>query len=56
MLRLLFLVIAVIAVIALVTRRPGPRRLLVAMLILAALYAVLKLTGVFEAIAPDRLG
>jgi hypothetical protein len=38
------------------TRRPGPRRLLYALLALAMAYAVLKLAGVIDATAPDRMG
>ena len=39
-----------------ITRSPRARRVLHVVLGVLALYAVLKLTGVIEAIAPDRDG
>lgn len=56
MLRFAFLFIAAVALVALVTRAPGPRRLLYVLLGLAVIYTVLKLTGVIDTFAPDRLG
>ena len=53
-----YLVVAATLVIllALIARRPGARRALNALLVVLALYAVLKMTGVFEMIAPFRSG
>jgi hypothetical protein len=56
MLRVLLLFVVCFAVVALITRRPGPRRLLYAFLALMVVYAILKLTGVIDAMAPDRMG
>jgi hypothetical protein len=56
MLRVLLVFVAGFAVVALVSRRPGPRRALYALLAGMAVYAVLKLTGVIDAMAPDRMG
>ena len=39
-----------------ITRSPRVRRVLHVVLAVLAVYAVLKLTGVIEAIAPDRMG
>jgi hypothetical protein len=46
----------VVGLVAFVTRLPSVRRALLVMLGLLALYAVLKMTGVIEAIAPGRDG
>jgi hypothetical protein len=56
MLRYLAAIIVALALVALVTRAPGPRRVLFAILGLVVLYAVLKLTGVVDALAPSRTG
>jgi len=46
----------VVAFVAMVARRPGGKRALQLVLGALALYAILKVTGVIEAIAPDRSG
>jgi hypothetical protein len=46
----------VVGFVAVVTRLPSVRRALLILLGLLALYAVLKMTGVIEALAPDRDG
>jgi hypothetical protein len=56
MLRYLVLLAAVMAGIALITRSPRLKRALKVVLAVLGVYAVLKLTGVVEAIAPDRDG
>jgi hypothetical protein len=56
MLRILFLVVALLLLVALVTRADTLRRALYVILAAMALYAVLKTTGVIEAWAPDRIG
>lgn len=56
MLRFVFFAAVALAVIALFTRSTRLRRGLWAVLVLMAAYAVLKLTGVIEAVAPDRDG
>lgn len=56
MLRFAFLFIAAVAAVALVTRSPGPRRLLYVLLGLAVIYTILKLTGVIDDAVPDRMG
>jgi hypothetical protein len=56
MIRLLFLFAAVFALIALITRTPGMRRTFYAFLAFLIVYAILKVTGVIDAWAPDRLG
>ena len=53
MLRYLVAFVAAVALVALVTRAPAARRALVAILGLVLLYAVLKLTGVVDALAPE---
>jgi hypothetical protein len=55
MIRFVFALIVAVALIALVTRAPAPRRLLYGILGLMVLYAVLKLTGVVDALAPGRM-
>jgi uncharacterized membrane protein YuzA (DUF378 family) len=54
--RYLLLVVALLAIAALAGRWPAARRALLVLIALAALYAVLKMTGVIEALAPDRDG
>lgn len=56
MLRIVFLAAVALAVVALFTRSARLRRGLWAILVLMAVYAVLKLTGVIDAMAPDRDG
>lgn len=56
MLRILFLVVALLLLVALLTRADTLRRALYVILGAMALYAVLKTTGVIEAWAPDRIG
>ena len=53
---MLFLVAVVLALVALITRAAAARRALWVMFALAALYTVLKLTGVIEDMAPTRYG
>ena len=55
MLRLVFLLLVVLALVA-VTRAPGARWALWVALGLVLVYAVLKLTGVIDALAPSRTG
>ncbi len=54
-LRYIFLFVAVVAVIALFTRKPGPRRVLYVTIGLMVVYTVLKLTGVVDGMRPDRM-
>jgi len=56
MLRILLLVVALLLLVALMTRADTLRRALYVILGAMALYAVLKATGVIEALAPDRIG
>jgi len=56
MLRFAFLLIVAVGVVALITRAPGARGLLYALLALAVAYTILKLTGVIDEWAPDRMG
>ncbi len=56
MLRYLGLVVAALVVVVLLTRSPLARRALWIVGGLAILYTILKLTGVIEAMAPDRDG
>lgn len=56
MIRFLFLAILGLAFVTLVTRARGPRRILIGLLGLMILYTVLKLSGVIDAGAPDRIG
>jgi hypothetical protein len=56
MLRFIGALVVGIAVVALITRAKPVLRLLYVILGLMALYAVLKLTGAIEALAPDRTG
>ena len=51
-----YLVVAAAVLVALVTRHPAGKRGLLALLAVLALYAVLKMTGVIEWIAPSRSG
>jgi hypothetical protein len=55
-LRFVFLVLIALGLVAVVTRSPLARRTLWVLLGLMVLYAILKLTGVIEAIAPSRTG
>ncbi len=55
MLRYIFLFVAVMAVIALFTRKTGPRRVLYVTVGLMVVYTVLKLTGVVDEFRPDRM-
>ena len=48
--------VAVLALLALAARVPAARRVLYAIGGAILLYAVLKLTGVVDAFAPDRIG
>ncbi len=56
MLRIVLLVVALLLLVALMTRADTLRRALYVILGAMALYAVLKATGVIEALAPDRIG
>lgn len=56
MLRLLVIVVVLLAVVALLTRAPAPRRILFVLAAFAVIYTILKLTGVIDAMAPDRIG
>jgi len=56
MLRILFLLVALLLVLALLTRAETLRRVLYVILGLMVTYAVLKTTGVIDAWAPDRVG
>jgi hypothetical protein len=52
----LLTLVAVVGFVAVATRLPAVRRALLVLLGVLALYAVLKMTGVIEALAPDRDG
>jgi hypothetical protein len=54
--RYLVVAVALAILVALIARRPGARRALTALLVVLVLYAVLKMTGVIEMIAPGRDG
>ena len=54
--RYIVALVLAVALVALVTRAPAARRLLYVILAAALLYAVLKLTGVVDALAPSRTG
>ena len=56
MLRFILLAFVALSLITLVTRNRTLRRAVYVSLALMALYAVLKLTGVIDALAPDRNG
>jgi hypothetical protein len=56
MLRILIVIVIILAIVAFVTRAPGLRRALIAICVAAVIYTILKLTGVIEAMAPDRIG
>lgn len=56
MLRIILLITALAAVVALLTRSQVVLRVIYAVCALLAIYAVLKVTGVIEMIAPDRDG
>jgi hypothetical protein len=52
----LLTLVLLVAVVAFVTRWASVRRALLILLGLLGFYAVLKMTGIIEAIAPDRSG
>ncbi|HRO11475.1 hypothetical protein [Amaricoccus sp.] len=54
MLRYAIILFVVLAAIAVLSGNPRTRKVLWALAGLAILYTILKLTGVIEAIAPDR--
>jgi threonine/homoserine/homoserine lactone efflux protein len=56
MLRYVTVLVVILGLIAILTRSPLARRALWVMGGLAILYTLLKLTGVIEAVAPDRSG
>ena len=56
MLRILVVIVIILAIVAFVTRAPGLRRVLIAICVAAVIYTILKLTGVIEAMMPDRIG
>jgi hypothetical protein len=56
MLRYTFALVLVLAIAALLTHGPAARRSLWVVVALVILCAVLKLTGVIEVLAPDRIG
>lgn len=53
--RFLLGLLIVLALIAVFTRARGPRRALAVVVAVLVIYAILKVTGVIEAIAPDRI-
>lgn len=55
-LRIIVLALVVLGVFAWLTRSPRARQAIWTMLVVIAVYAVLKATGVIEAIAPNRDG
>jgi hypothetical protein len=54
--RYLIVAATLVILVALIARRPGARRALNALLVILALYALLKMTGVIEMIVPARDG
>ena len=54
--RIVIILAAAIGLVAFLTRLPAARRMFLLLLGLMAVYAVLKMTGVIEAIAPSRTG
>jgi hypothetical protein len=56
MLRFVLLLLIALALVAVIARAPGARRVLWVALAIVLLYAALKLTGVIDALAPDRTG
>jgi hypothetical protein len=54
--RYLAAIIVAVALVALATRAPATRRVLLVVLAVIVLYAVMKLTGIVDALAPDRMG
>jgi len=56
MLRYIFALVLILSIAALLTRAQAARRGLWVVVALVILYAVLKLTGVIEVLAPDRIG
>jgi hypothetical protein len=56
MLRILLFLVALLLLLALLIRADTLRRALYVVLGAMVLYAVLKTTGVIDAIAPDRIG
>ena len=54
--KLVVTLVALLLLASFLTRLPAVRRALLALLGILALYAVLKVTGVIEAIAPHRDG
>ncbi len=56
MTRFLFILVVLIAVVALFASSPRSRHVSWAVFVALAVYAVLKATGVIEALAPDRDG
>lgn len=56
MLRILLLLVALLLLLALLIKAETLRRVLYAILAVMVAYAVLKTTGVIDAVAPDRIG
>lgn len=56
MLRILFLLVALLLLLALLIKAETLRRVLYVILGLMVTYAVLKTTGAIDAMAPDRIG
>jgi hypothetical protein len=56
MLRAIFVFVVALGAVALVTRSRNARRALWVVLGALAVYGVLKLTGVIDAMAPSRMG
>ncbi|MFO1141904.1 MAG: hypothetical protein U1E59_05840 [Amaricoccus sp.] len=54
--RYLVVAAALAILVALIVRRPAGKRALTALLAVLALYALLKMTGVIEWLAPGRSG
>lgn len=54
--KIVLTLIALLLLVSFLTRLPAVRRTLLVLLGLLAVYAVLKMTGVIEAIAPDQTG
>jgi hypothetical protein len=56
MTKLLFFLVVILAIAALIARSPRAKGVLWATFVLLAIYAILKATGVIEALAPARDG
>ena len=54
--RYLAAIVLAVAMVALAIRAPAARRVLLVVLAVIVLYAVMKLTGIVDSLAPDRMG